>query len=603
MRGAMRLRRNFAWICAGLALAVPAWPQVINTVASSTTWGGPLGVKVDRAGNIYVADYAGHAVYKIDTQANTTVVAGTAAVGGGGGAGDNGPATKALLTGPAGVAVDAAGNVYIADLLDERIRKVTPNGTITTLLGGKAGYQDGAAATALVSGPLDLALDSAGNLYVVDYFNYRIRKITPAGVVSTFAGTGRKNSGGDGGQALATDMVPTAIAFGPDGSLYYTDGGFRTDVVTPKVRKISPTGVVSTVAGNGKAVDAGDNGPATAASFASADGLAVDPAGNVFVAEYNGARVRRVDAGTGTITTYAGTGANGLGGDGGPANKALVWGPVGLQADAQGSLYICEYINKRIRKVVVPNVPVIKSVNSGAPSFLGQAGFGSNMYMDIPGTNLAVTSRTWTAADFNGATAPTSLDGVSVTVNGIPAFVRYVSPGQIGIITPDDTATGPVSIQVQAPTGVSNVGSVTRAAISPTLQSNVEAGFGGNQYVLAQTPAFQYFVGGPSIVAGLPGSAVHAGDTVVIYALGCGPISPATPAGTITAQDSALALPFTLNIGGMPAGIVSAIAPANTIGLYQFTITIPAVPAGDQPIELIVDGVSNAQGLLITVGQ
>ena len=120
--------------------------------------------------------------------------------------------------------------------------------------------------------------------------------------------------------------------------------------------------------------------------------------------------------------------------------------------------------------------------------------------------------------------------------------------------------------------------------------------------MLAQTPDFRYFVGGPSIIEGLPGFAVKPGDTVVIYALGCGPITPAVPAGTTVPQDSQLALPFTLNIGGVPAGIVAAIAPANTIGLYQFTITIPAVPPGDQPIELIVDGVSNAQSLLITVG-
>jgi uncharacterized protein (TIGR03437 family) len=369
------------------------------------------------------------------------------------------------------------------------------------------------------------------------------------------------------------------------------------------VRRIAPNGVVSTVAGNGKIAFAGDGLQATAASFVSVDGVAVDPSGNVFVAEYNGARVRKVDASTGIITTYAGTGVPGLAGDGGAANQALIWGPVGLQADAQGSLYICEYINKRVRKVSLPNIPAIPATNSGAAAFFGQSGFSSNMYMDITGTNLAQTTRTWTAGDFNGSVAPTSLDGVSVTVNGNPAFIRYVSPGQIGIITPDDSATGPVSIQIQGANGPSNVGSVTRARLSPTLQTNSQAAFGGNQYVLAQTPDFRYFVGSPSIIAGLPSTAVRPGDTVVIYALGCGPTDPPAPAGTITAQDSQLTLPYTLKIGGIAAGIVSAVAPANTIGLSQFVITLPAAPPGDQPIELIVDGVSNAQGLLITVGQ
>ncbi|HYL35056.1 MAG TPA: hypothetical protein VEV17_03990 [Bryobacteraceae bacterium] len=595
------MTRNTVGLFLGMALVLPSWSQVIGTVGGSNAWGGPLGVKLDPQGNIYVADWAGHAVYKIDSHANITTVAGKP--GFGGNSGDGNQATSALLVGPAAAVVDKSGNVYIADYSDSRIRKVSPSGIITTLVGSHAGFADGPSGSALVNGPLDLALDSAGNLYVVDSFNYRIRKITPNGTVSTFAGTGRKNSGGDGGQALATDMIPTAIAFGPDGSLYYTDAGFRTDPVAPKVRRIAPNGVITTVAGNGKIAFAGDGQAATSASFVSVDGVAVDPSGNVFVAEYNGNRVRKVDASTGIITTYAGTGVPGLAGDGGAANQALLWGPVGLQADAQGSLYICEYINKRVRKVSLPNIPTIPAANSGVPSFSGQTGFSSNMYMDITGTNLAQTTRTWTAADFNGSLAPTSLDGVSVTVNGNPAFIRYVSPGQIGIIAPDDTATGPVTIQVQGPTGLSNVGSVTRAALSPTLQTNPQAAFGGNQYVLAQTPDFKYFAGSPSIIAGLPFSAPRPGDTVVIYALGCGPIDPPTPAGTITSQDSALTLQFTLNIGGVPAGIVSAIAPANTIGLYQFTITIPAVPPGDQPIELIVNGVSNAQGLLITVGQ
>jgi uncharacterized protein (TIGR03437 family) len=376
----------------------------------------------------------------------------------------------------------------------------------------------------------------------------------------------------------------------------------RNAVNSPKVRKIAPNGVVSAVAGNGKTADLGDGGPVTAASFASVDGVAVDGLGNVFVSEYNGARVRRIDAATGIITTYTGNGVSALAGDGGDPSKAQVAGPVGLTVDWQGSLYVFEYINKRVRKISLPNIPQIQPSDSGVATFFGQTGFSSNIYMDISGVNLAQTTRIWTFGDFSGATAPTSLDGVSATVNGKPVFVRYVSPTKVGIITPDDTATGPVTIQLQTPFGASNTGTVTRARLSPTLQTTAESTFGGNPYVLAQTPDFRYFAGGPSIIEGLPGFAVKPGDTVVIYALGCGPITPAVPAGTIVPQDSQLALPFMLNIGGVPAGIVSAIAPANTIGIYQFTITIPAVPPGDQPIELIVDGVSNAQNLLITVG-
>ena len=158
-------------------------------------------------------------------------------------------------------------------------------------------------------------------------------------------------------------------------------------------------------------------------------------------------------------------------------------------------------------------------------------------------------------------------------------------------------------MQVTTALGISNIGSITRARLSPTLQTNAQLTFGGKQYVLAQTPDFRFFVGGPSIVVGLPFTGVKPGDTIVINALGCGPTDPAVPAGTIAAQDSPMTLPFELRIGGVPAGVISAVMVGNSIGLYQFTVTVPSVAAGDQPVELVVDGVSNGQNLVILVGQ
>ena len=156
---------------------------------------------------------------------------------------------------------------------------------------------------------------------------------------------------------------------------------------------------------------------------------------------------------------------------------------------------------------------------------------------------------------------------------------------------------------MQTQLGTSNIGTITRARVSPTLQTSSQLAFGGKQYVLAQTADFRFFVGGPSIVAGLPSTAVKQGDIIVIYALGCGPTDPAVPAGTIAAQDSPMTLPFELRIGGIPAGVISAGVVANSIGLYQFTVTVPAVAAGDRTVELVVDSISNGQNLLIQVGQ
>jgi uncharacterized protein (TIGR03437 family) len=224
------------------------------------------------------------------------------------------------------------------------------------------------------------------------------------------------------------------------------------------------------------------------------------------------------------------------------------------------------------------------------------------MYVELYGTNLSTTTRTWAGSDFNGANAPTTLDGVSVTVNNKPAFVYYVSPGQININTPEDTATGPVLIQVHNALGFSNTGSATRARLSPTLQSVPAFNIGGKAYVVAQTPDFKSYIGKPGMIQGVPFVAAKPGDTVLIYALGCGPTNPATQAGVVAAQNSSLALPYQLKIGGVPATVNFAGLVAGSIGLYQFNVVVPNVASGDQTIELIVDTIPNAQTLYIVIG-
>jgi uncharacterized protein (TIGR03437 family) len=234
---------------------------------------------------------------------------------------------------------------------------------------------------------------------------------------------------------------------------------------------------------------------------------------------------------------------------------------------------------------------------------MGKSGFTSNSYLEIYGNNLSQTTRSWGGGDFSGANAPTSLDGVSVMVNNKPAFVYYISPTQININAPEDTATGAVLIQVKNSVGFSNVGSATRASVSPTLQTISQFAIGGKQYVVAQTKDFSSFIGNPGMLSGLNFLAAKPGDTVIIYALGCGPTNPETHAGVVAGQNSPLALSYEVQVGRVPAEVTFAGMVANTIGLYQFNVVIPNVPAGDQPIELAVDGISNAQNLVIAVGQ
>ena len=218
---------------------------------------------------------------------------------------DGGPATSAMLYDAAGVAADCAGTVYIADTGDSIVRKVTPDGIITTVAGfGPYGYSGdgGPARAAQLSYPYGLALDSTGNLYIMDTGNDRVRKVALDGTISTVAGNGTDGFGGNGGPASGAQFhYPIGIALDAGGNLYIADSGNN------RIRKIARDGTVSTVAGNGTAGYSGDNGPATSAELAAPRGVAVDAAGNLYIADSNNSRIRKV-ALDGTISTVAGNG-------------------------------------------------------------------------------------------------------------------------------------------------------------------------------------------------------------------------------------------------------------------------------------------------------
>ena len=271
----------------------------------------------------------------------------------------------------------------------------------------------------------------------------------------------------------------------------------------------------------------GDGGPATNATFIPWD-VKADAAGNLYISDWLGHRIRKVDAATGIITTIAGTGTAGFSGDGAAAAGSAINGPTGLTVDSQGNVYFADSLNHRIRKINAPPLgpPAIRSTNPVVPSFLGNAGFSSNMYLEIYGVNFSRTTRLWGAPTFSGPNAPTVLDGVRVTVNSKPASVYYVSPGQININVPED-ATGPVAIRVQTSEGLSNPVTVTRSRLSPTLLTTTLFKIGGKQYVVALTPNFASHRPWPNMIAGVPFWLPKPGDTVSI-ALGLGPTNPAT---------------------------------------------------------------------------
>jgi sugar lactone lactonase YvrE len=258
--------------------------------------------------------------------------------------GDGGPATSAKLSGPWGTAWDAAGNLYIADSYNHRVRKVAHDGTITTIAGnGTATYSgDGSQATSAgLKSPIEVTVDVSGTLYIVDGQDNRIRKVTPAGIISTVAGNGSEGFAGDGGPATQAKLAyPHGLAVDPSGNLYIGDSR------NGRIRKVTQAGIITTFAGNGATTNSGDGGSALAAGIAYPTKLIFDPSGSLYFPA--DARIRRI-APNGIITTVAGNGDRDTYGDGGPATSAALKNPSSIIFDGSRNLYIAD--EYRLRKV------------------------------------------------------------------------------------------------------------------------------------------------------------------------------------------------------------------------------------------------------------
>jgi len=362
-----------------------------------------LALAADAAGNLFIADSAFHGVLEL-SNGLVTAVAGN---GTSGFSGDGGPPTSAQLSESFGIAVDSTGALYIADSDNRRIRKVS-GGVINTVAGnGSVSFSgdNSPPSSAQLNAPVGVALDPAGNLYFADTQNYRVRKVSN-GLITTVAGNGIPGSSGDAGLAISAQLSPRAVAVDATGNLYIADS-------THNVVRVVSNGVITTLAGNGTAGFSGDGGPATGAQLNAPSGIAVDAAGNVYIADTQNFRVRKIS--NGVITTFAG-GGSALG-DNGPPTNAQLNEPADVAVDAAGNVYIDDPFNGRIRKV--SNGVITTVAGNGSAGISGDGGPATNaqvlparIAVDSAG-NLYLTDNSHVRKVSNGVITTVAGNGVS----------------------------------------------------------------------------------------------------------------------------------------------------------------------------------------------
>jgi uncharacterized protein (TIGR03437 family) len=654
----------------------------------------PSGVAVDGAGNLFIADgcsifcvpeFSGGRIRKVSSDGTITTVAGGATSG----LGDGGPATGANISDPVGVAVDAEGNLFIADRFNYRLRKVSPSGIITTAAGDGTGrfyssaYVDPAtddrpATGARLSYPRGVAVDDAGNLFIADTNNNRVRKVSTDGTITTVAGNGTAGFSGDGGLATSAQLnSPIAVTVDDDGNL------FILDIANGRVRKVSPNGMISTVAGNGTAGFSGDGGLATSAALGAfvcnsvCGGLTVDGAGNLFIADPGNGRVRKVspsgiittvaggdgffgdgpagvavdaagnlfmvgDVGirkvtpsgivstvaqlfsalavavdgagnlfvatsnyegffnderilsvspSGMITTIAGTGQGSFSGDGGPASTATLNGPSGLALDSAGNLYVADSGNNVVRILQPANQSVLVGAVVDAASQRDDP-VSPGKIVVIYGAGLGALELVQNQPS-NGHFG-TELAGTTVSFNGNPAPILYTSATQVAAIVPYAVTGAKAEVTVTYQGSASAAFTVPMAASAPNL-------FTLNLTGASQAAAINAIDGTVNTAA----NPVKIGGFISLYATGEGQTMPAGQDGRITGSAlSSPILPLKATVGGIPATIQYAgSAPEQVAGLMQVNVQIPSgvQPGGYVPVVLQVGDRTSSPAVWIAV--
>jgi RHS repeat-associated protein len=442
----------------------------------------------------------------------------------GGGNGDGLPATEMPLDRPTSFAVGPDQSLYIPDTDHQRILQIRPDGIITTVAGrSDAGYQEGGysgdggpATEAKLNRPYGVAVGPDGSLYIADYGNNRIRRVTPDGTITTVAGNGSYGIGGDGGTAAQAQLSPDRVAVGPDGSLYITDSS------DDRVRRVTPDGIITTVAGSYDCPNSsytcfsGDGGPATQAKLKTPEGVAVGSDGSLYIADSDNHRIRRVGP-DGLITTVAGSGGTGhydggLSGNGGPATQAKLWVPSDVAVGADGSLYIADSDNHRIRRVgpdgIITTIVGVGGTGSYEGGYAGDGGPAGQAQLHYPeGVAVGGDGSFYIADSYNNRVRRVALNGIITTVagNGETTFSGDGRPAtHAQLAWPAKIAVGPDGSVYIADTGNKRV-----RRVGPDGSITTVAGNG--------TPYYEDGDGLPATSVGITPSAVAIGPDGSLY--------------------------------------------------------------------------------------
>ena len=537
--------------------------------AAAAQLNNPTAMTFDAAGNFYIADTNNNRVRKVTPAGIISTAAGTGAAGW---SGDGGPGPNAQLDHPQGLAADADGNVYIADSGNNRIRKLLPGGIIITIAGnGNASYygDGGPANMASLHNPHGIFSAGGGYIYIADTGNQRIRELLPDGTITTVAGNGGQGLSGDGARAVAAQLnLPTGVAVDGAGNVYVADEGNN------RIRMISSGGNISTVAG-AAAYGLGDGGPATAAGLNQPVSLVIDSSGNVYFSDTGNNRVREIS--NGTISTVAGTGNCCYAGDGGAAASAQLNAPTGLLLDAAGRLYVADSGNNAVRLIqpaVTGASPTIAAVANAASNQTGAVAPGEIIV--IYGSALGPSQLAAPVA--SGTSGPTQFNGVVVLVNGVPAQLVYVSASQVSAIVPNGVSGPNAQLAVQYLGQTGKAVTLPLAAASPAVFTLNSSG---------------------------------AGQALALNADGTlnGSTHPAAPGSTVTLflngiPSQFLAGPLSITIGGQQATILTLTPSGSAPGVSAASIQLPSgsTKLTAAPVVLQVGSITSASQTTLAIG-